>query len=454
MILNIDSRAMLKTTRILFFVATAALFTQVVGCSENNPETGPGQLPTIHPDGVPPAKSLPPSVSASGERSGSGAAKSSLSEILSEREMYARVQRLAEHLSTAGPESLEEVRNLLRDQDDNMGGAENVLLARYWAMHEPADATRWAMIQSPLGFRLSVTLPTMEIWAMNDPYEAQLQVQALSAMPNANLIAADMGLIRGWFQSDQPGIEAYIRGMGMGQERQRGLRVLARQAINIHGAEWAAKWPPTLPDDDKKFKLAAFRQFAIELSKTHVEVAKAFCAAHCDDPDYSDGVMKYIAQNWARRHGAPAMEWVKMNKPGPQRDLSVVWGFRGWLQSDRAGVRNWLDSMGPEAIEPWLQPLLDLFAINYGKDEPLRGLAWAAAISNERDRVRTTRTIAMNWRRVDPEAADEWLATSDLSEEDRQTVQYYGRPKSEIPDPAPAFSELDEILENSPDAIQ
>lgn len=450
---NLDFRAMLNTTRLLTLVITAALFVLLTGCSEDRSSEGPAPLPTIHPDGIPPAKALPPSVGAPGSASDTGA-QQSLSEILNEREMYARVGKLAERLSTLGPEGVEEARQLLLNQDDNMGGAENVLLVRYWAMHEPVDAARWAMLRAPLGYRLAVTLPAMEVWAMNDPYEAQLQVEALSMMPNANLIAADMGLIRGWFQSDKPGLEAYIRGLGLGQERQRALRILARQAIKTHGAEWAAKWPPALPDDDEKFKLGAHRQFAIELGKTHVEVAKAFCAAHCDDPKYGDGIMKYVAQNWARRDGAAAMAWVKSQKPGPQRDLAVEWGFTGWLQSNPSEVTEWLESMGPTDIEPWLRPLLEMFAVRRAKEDPLRGLTWAAAIEDDTERSRTMRTIAMNWRRIDPDAADAWLADSPLSEEDRESVRFYGRPKSEIPDTAPAFTELDSVLEKSAPKIE
>ncbi len=452
MVQILNSTPMLNITRLLCFVVISALSIHVLGCEESHQSAPPEPIPSIHPGGIPPTKALPPAGSAAG--AATAPAKGSLGKILEEREMYARVTKLSEYLSTAGPEDLDEARELLRNQNDNMGGAENALLARYWAIYEPLDATRWAMLSAPLGFRLAVTLPTMEVWAIQDPYAAQSQVQALAMMPNANLIAADMGLIRGWFQSEKPGLETYIRGMGLGKERQRSLRILARQAVKIHGAEWAAAWPGKLPDDDVKFKLNAYRQFAIVLAKTHPEVAIDFCATICEHPDYGDGVMKYIAQNWARRDGPGAMAWLKTIETSPQQRLAVTWGFRGWYQADSSGVTNWLEDIGPENIEPWLYPLLEMFSVNRGKQMPERGLVWAATIPDEIERYRTMRTIAMDWRRNSPEAADAWLATSPLPEEDRKSVKNYGRPKSQIPDTAPGFNQLDPILENNKDTPQ
>jgi hypothetical protein len=95
-----------------------------------------------------------------------------------------------------------------------------------------------------------------------------------------------------------------------------------------------------------------------------------------------------------------------------------------------------------------------MFSVNRGKQMPERGLVWAATIPDEIERYRTMRTIAMDWRRNSPEAADAWLATSPLPEEDRKSVKIYGRPKSQIPDTPPGFSQPDPILENNKDTPQ
>lgn len=437
MLQNLQSSAMTNPTRLLLLFLIASTCALFAGCNEEAAAPPLEPLPQIHPNGVTPSKALPPSVSAPGTAAAqpieTPPEDETLASVMAEREMFERIRRLAVLLANMGPEGVEAVSIMLRDQDDNTGGAENVLLSRYWALHEPDKATRWAMMQSPLGFRLATTLATMEVWAIQDPIEAQLQIEAQSLMPGANLIAADMGLIRGWFQSEVPGIENYIRSRSLGRDRQRALRILARQAINIHGAEWAADWPVRLPDDDKTFKLNAYRQFGIELAKTHPEVAKKFCTDHCADPQYGDGVRSNIAQNMARRNGSEAMEWATTAPVGTERNKTIESAFRGWINKDRSGLISWMDSMGPEGLNPSYQPLLALYSIAIGKQDAERGIAWASVIIDDETRNRTLRTVAMNWRRNAPEAADAWLETSALSTDDRQAVQFYGRPDGEAP---------------------
>jgi len=437
MLQNLQSSAMVNPTRFLLSVLITSTFALFAGCNEEAATPPLEPLPQIHPNGVTPPKALPPSVSAPGTAAAQAIETppedETLARVMAEREMFERIRRLAVLLANMGPEGVEEVRITLRDQDANTGGAENVLLSRYWALHEPAKATRWAMVESPLGFRLATTLATMEVWAIQDPIEAQLEIEAHSVLPGANLIAADMGLIRGWFQSEVPGIENYIRGRGLGRDRQRALRILARQAINIHGAEWAADWPVRLPDDDETFKLGAYRQFGIELAKTHPEVAKKFCDDHCADPRYGSGVRSNIAQNMARRNGKNAMEWAATAPVGTDRDKAIESAFRGWLNKDRSGLISWMDSMGPEGLDPLYQPLLALYSISIGKQDAERAIAWASVIIDDNARNRTLRTVAMNWRRNAPEAADAWLETSPLSADDRQAVQFYGQPEGAAP---------------------
>ena len=198
MLQNLQSSAMVNPTRFLLSVLIASTCALFAGCYEE-PATPPLEpLPQIHPNGVTPSKALPPSVSAPGTAAAqpieTPPEDETLASVMAEREMFERIRRLAVLLANMGPEGVEEVRIILRDQDANTGGAENVLLSRYWALHVPAEATRWAMVQSPLGFRLATTLATMEVWAIQDPIEAQLEIEAHSVLPGANLIAGDMGL--------------------------------------------------------------------------------------------------------------------------------------------------------------------------------------------------------------------------------------------------------------------
>ena len=434
---NLSSSAMLKPTRLSTGIC-AALLLLALGCSDDQPSyNSPDPIPSIHPSGSPPPAAIPPNVSAPGGPISTATADDTISAALAEREMFARVRRLADVLTKLGPEGLDEAKRCLRQQVYHMQGAENVLLVRYWALHEPAEATRWAMYDAPLGFKLSVTLAAAELWAMTDPIETVLELQTLRRLPSYVTLALELGLVEGWFQSEQPGLAEYIRGLGVGDDRQRLLRFLARLTIEHYGAQAAIDWAVALPEDDFKFKLNAFRQLAMELGKSHPASGVAFCDAHCDGP-YGGNLRKFVAQHWASHDGPGAMEWVQNAPEGQEKLWAVKAAFRGWFGADDQELFAWLDSFGPNLIHPGLQGLLPLTAIRSGKTDPERGLACAEAIVDPESRETTMITVASNWRKHDASSADAWLIVSPLSEPARSRVRSTQvRNSKPAEDPAP-----------------
>lgn len=434
--LRLKFSTVLKSTRPRLVIFAASLLL-AFGCDSGTDRSvkAPEPIPSIHPGGTPPPPSLPANVSSPGVAIPGAGSNDTITAALAEREMFARVRRLADVLETLGPEGVKEAKRALKFQIYHMGGAENVLLARYWGLHEPAEAAHWAFYQSKLGYRLAVTLATVELWAMVDPLAVALELNTLRKLPGFNTVAVEIALIEGWFLSKTPGLVEYIRGLGVGADRQRLLRHLARVTIEYHGPEAAIAWAVSLPEDEFKFKLNAFRQLGKQLGKTHPQHGVAFCDAHCNTPYGNSGLRKDVAQGWAGRDGVAAMEWVKHAPEGQQKLQAVKGAWRGWSIFDMDGLFVWLDAMGPDGIEPGLRDLLTLTAVQAARSDPLRGLAWAEAILEPGTRESTMSTIAKNWRRKDPSSAEAWLLVSPLSEVSRNRVRSY---EIEIPDPAAA----------------
>ncbi len=424
---NVDFPAMLKPKRLVATLSVSAL-AFAPGCSNEDSVEPPKPVPTVRPGGEPPPPPIPEIARISPPERPSGI----IATILQEKEMFSRVRQLAEVLPTLGPDAIPEVRVALQRLEANTGGLELALLARFWALHEPKAATRWVLTESPLGFRLGLTAPVMEEWARVDPVEAELELQGTRLTPNAVTLGLEIGLVRGWFYSETAGLEDYIRSIGSGAGRQRALRFFLRLTIDEYGADAARSWAESLDDADKTFKLSAFRQLAQELGETHLEQAMSFCDANCDHPVLGNGLRGHISQQWAKQDGASAMAWVAASPPGRETDNAVKWAFRGWHSVDRQELFAWLDEIGPEGVEPWMQPMLELVAVNRGRSNPETGFAWAASITDGTTRTRTAVTIATNWHRRDPVAAAAWLETSALSERARGRVQFYGRPRSEV----------------------
>lgn len=435
--LNIDSAAMLRLGRrfVALSLTTLAVGT---GCSENaSTPSGPASpVPKVHAGGVAPPAPVPvlPLVSPP------GLPMSAVAEALMEPEFFARAEKLAALIPQLGPEALPDVKLALERMDVNTQIIEVALLAKFWAHHEPAEATRWSLFKAPAAYTAALMLPTMTEWARVDPFAAMSELEAARVIPGANSVVMEIALVRGWFHSETPGLEDYIRGLGVGQSRQRALRALIRATIDEYGPEHAIEWVEQLEDDDYKFRLAGFRQVALELGTTHLKEAVGFCDEWCDDAEIGKGLRKHIAQQWGLQDGRSAMDFVEKSPDNAETAMAAKWAFRGWYKGDREGLRSWLDEMGPEGVPDWMQPMLELTAVDLGKLDPMNGLAWAREIKNDADRLRTITTVLTNWRRKNPEEADAWLAQTNLPEDLLERVRYYGRPAEEVradPNPGP-----------------
>ncbi len=437
---NIEAAVMSKLSRRFASLSLTSLAALVVstGCSDqaSAPAVPSTPVPKVHVDGKPPAAPVPAVPDVEPPKRPAGL----IADILQEKELFKRAQRMADAIATLGPEALPDVKHALKRMDVSTQIVEVVLLARFWALHEPAEATRWALYKAPSGYRSALALPTMTEWARLDPFAAQAEIDAARVVPGAQTAIMEIALIRGWFYSETPGLEDYIRGLGVSPNRQRALRALIRSILNEYGPDHAIRWVESLDGEDRKFKLAGFRQVALELGSTHLDEAMEFCASYCDHPEWGKGLRKQITQQWALQDGESAMEFLKSSPPNAETDQAAQWAFSGWYGNDKTELRAWLDSIGPENVEPWMQPMLELISVDFGRRDPHKGLAWAGAIVKNKDRRRTVTTVVTNWRRRSPEEADAWLEGTSLPEEFKERVRYYGRPQEVVkadPNPGP-----------------
>jgi len=428
---------MMKLCRRIAFLSLTTLMVST-GCNDNAElqAAPPEPMPKVHIDGKAPQAPVPhfPEVSPPGRPD------DVITQALDEKEFFTRAERLAALLPTLGPDAVPAVKDALTRMDVNLQTAEAVLLARFWAHHEPAEATTWAMNRAPLAYKTALILPTLTEWARQDPLGAQAEVQSAATLPGADTSVLEIALVRGWFYSQTEGLEDYIRGLGVGPNRQRALRTVIRSSMNEYGPEHTIAWVEKFDDDNKKFRLAGFRQLALELGKTHLDEAIIFCAKWCDDPVMGQGLRKQVAQQWALRDGESAMEYIKSAPRNLESDIANKWAFRGWYKNDREELREWLGRNGPEGAGDWMQSMLELVAIDLGRVDPENGLAWARQIKEDEGRRRTVTTVLQNWRRKDREAADAWLDQTNLPEPMIERIRYYGRPGDEIrndPNPGP-----------------
>jgi hypothetical protein len=345
--------------------------------------------------------------------------------VLSEPDAFLRASRLANLLPTLGPDAVPTVAELVMDPSRvvGIGATETELLVRFWATYEPAAATRWALFRAPLGYRVAAVVPAIELWARADPEAAAQQVLVAGFKETIASKAAQVAMVRGWLESDDPGgLVDHIRDLGVGFERQRALAAFARGTIQHDGPEAIMRWAESLPDEPKRFKLAAYRQVGSELAMLDLDAALRWCESHCEGP-FGGSVRRLIATRWAAVDGLATLEWLSTAPSGLEREVAVRTAFNTWASSERAEAFSWLAAHGPDGFEPWLRPAVVEYAKLLSAESPPEALKWAELIEDDEEREFIMVWILRRWRGQDEGVAEEWLQQSALSEEAREKAR-------------------------------
>jgi len=383
----------------------------ILGCGDDStPEPPRAAAPASEP-----AEAPEPSLRPEGP-------PSAISETLRENDRLVRIPRLAEVLRGLGPEHVTDAQKALADARLDLGAPEIELLLRYWSSYEPKQAAEWASTRVRGAYRGAALLPTVEAWARQDPWAALQFIQAMRVGRSDFTEIAEIGLIRGWYDSGDPGIEDYLVALGPSFEQQRAVALRARLQILREGADPTMDWAKGLPEEDPKFKLAVYRQLGSELGKLAPEDGVRWCTEVCDGP-FGDGVSTLIAQRWAAQDGPAAMTWVSQRPSGPQRESAARGAFRGWWRKDPDGLHAWIAELARTGFPIWFQPALSNYASSVAMTDAVEGMKWALLLEDDYARRDSMLSVAMKWKKQDESAAEAWLADSPLSEEDRDRVR-------------------------------
>jgi hypothetical protein len=351
------------------------------------------------------------------------AAAQAISDAIGEQDPFARAQRLASLMASLGPEGLPGARQVLEDPNRSLGGVEIELLARFWASHEPAAASGWAVGSSPVGLRFSAILAAFPVWVTADPQAALVAMEEWEKLDAAR-DALHIGLVRGWYARSPAELTDFIQSTGVGFARQRLLAIFSRLVLQNEGSEALTRWAESVPDDDPSFKLDVYRQVAVALPAFDLDAAFRWCAAHGDGP-YGGNLRSIVAMRWAQQGGGQgALTWLGSAPQSADRDGSLPGVFEEWLTRDPQAASAWIEARSSaDDAEPWLPLLYPKYAVLRMPDSPAEAAGWAARIEDETARERTLVWIARKWRAQDEAAAEAWLSQSPLSEAARERAR-------------------------------
>jgi len=348
--------------------------------------------------------------------------RESIAEALQNPDAFARIRTLATLLPTLGAEHVAAVKQTLSDTSLDLGPSDLELLVRFWASHEPEAAARWALEDSPQGYRLAAVVPAFTVWAELDPHAAASAAEQPAAQEPDVRDAVLIALVHGWYRADPVGLAQYIHDLDMGFPRQRALSTFIRATIQAHGIDAATHWAESLPDDDATYKMAAFRQVASVVPLFDQEAGLRWCDAHCEGP-YGNNLRSILARRWARRDGAAALEWLSHAPANHDNRVAVRATFALWGQTDRSAAVAWMANQTAGGMPAWLVPALPVYARLLAEDSPAKAIEWAEQIEGDEEREIVLVDVARSWRQIDEAAAEAWLLGSPLSEEARDKAR-------------------------------
>jgi hypothetical protein len=347
-----------------------------------------------------------------------------LSEIISEPDAFVRAERLAAELRQLGPEAVPEVVQIIRVHRETLGATETTLLVRFWADFEPRTAAEWALGRSPRAFRLSLSGHAIEHWAFKDPIAAVRYIASFAVVEADASRVYQRALVRGWYWSGTPGLEGYIHALGPSFERQRMLEVLIEEMLTKEGPEAVEAWLVGIPDEDKKYKLAAHRRLVRVFAKRDPARAVAWCREHGDGP-FGDGLEQVLMRNWASVDPATAHEWLLTLPEGSEKTEAAGTHMDSWLGADAEAADAWMKSRGVANTEPWMSTAITRYAIWLSSSARLdyqSAIAWSTLPAVQKDRVHAMRVVFRRWRGRDLEAASAWLASVSLPDDERAVL--------------------------------
>jgi hypothetical protein len=335
---------------------------------------------------------------------------------------FERTSAVSRILTPLGADALPDVRAAYDSVILDLGDIELVLFVEWWGRFDPAAAFAWAH-ESQVAWHPAMLSAIGRAWGRRDPETASAEI--LASVKDARLLNASLlGLARGWDESGQPGLEAFLTRATAesGEAYALAIDALARARILREGPEAAMAWADAFPDGEQgapsPIKLLATQRVAGVLVETDPQRAGDWAAAK-RGPDYGIGLLLKVGTAWAERDPEAALRWLE-GLPS-DRDLPTVIQetYHKWFTDDMAAASRWLEG---QTLEPWLDPALSTYAQWKTRESFEAAMDWAQRIHDPKRREVTVGKIALAWLRKSPDEADAWLARTELPDSTRERI--------------------------------
>lgn len=290
------------------------------------------------------------------------------------------LQHVVRHLNESNPgKALSEVTAWPPGQPRSEMIAE---IASRLAQKDPRRAVQLVAEIEDLALRTSAVRGVVQVMSRSDPAAVIPAVMSLPVSETRAALVAD--LVQNWAQSDAAG-----------------------------AMQWAeAQATPAL-------RAVAFGAVVSGLS-TYAVAEAAAVLEKIPPGDRLDRAVSVVCDAWCRSDPASAARWAAGLRPGNMRGLALPRVVLPFARVDYIAAGRWLENLPPGLDrDRTLQAFLSLASAERAAE-----LApWVPKIDDVEIRLGAVETIARQWLRADPNAANAWLATTDLPAERRNRLR-------------------------------
>ncbi|MCC6354842.1 MAG: hypothetical protein IT577_13215 [Verrucomicrobiae bacterium] len=337
-----------------------------------------------------------------------------LKAALEDPDLIQRGLRLMKLLEGLGPKNLDSVLAAFDGLDgDSFENLEAFRLLIYaWSRFDPKSAMGYAI--EKLGMRGTfVAQPAMANWVRADADGALAWAKGLGGNQSQFAVGGVLYQLASIDPADAAKRLATIEG---GAANARYAEMIAGQYARKDPVA-AAAWAQTLTDPNAQRD--ALDRVAREWVEKDPAAAAAWVAQGAAQLDMSDAARR-VAQQMASQDPAQAITWANRLPQGDERTSALSSAVGEWAEKDPNAAGNWLNNnitAGPDGDR-----LISSYARNISDQDPAAAVQWAGSISDEGYRSRATVELARNWYRQDQKAAEAWLQSAPLSEEQKREV--------------------------------
>lgn len=265
-------------------------------------------------------------------------------------------------------------------------------IASQWANKDPEAAMQWAHeIEDPQGRQRALS-SAYHNWAAKDPAAAAQQLGTVREEDRATAISS---IVSNWSSRDPDALMQWMEGLTTEERINNASTIIG--GISYNRPQEAAAWLERLAteaagDENLSGQIKSQAGSLVSnWSNSDVEAA-ADWALNLPDEEMRNNALNQVAQNWARMDPIGASDWIDDLPEGKARDQ---------------GVRE--------------------LANQFKHIDPATAYEWSQSVTEDSNRTYSMREVLGEWKKTDPEAARQAYESSDLTEKQREQMDYLFR---------------------------